>query len=89
MQVRLSTGGAPLVKAFNSDARESAALRGILRLSDGDAALSEVAEWIASENLSYDVSSVKLSTTFPRYVGDMPEYDWVLMRREQKGFRAE
>ena len=31
-------------------------------------ALSEVAEWIASENLSYDASSVKLSTTFPRYV---------------------
>ncbi|GHJ89599.1 hypothetical protein NliqN6_6001 [Naganishia liquefaciens] len=57
LQVRLSTGGAPLVKAFPSDAP-----------------LSEVAEWIASENLSYDVSSVKLSTTFPRKVfgpGDM------------------
>ncbi|KAJ9091290.1 hypothetical protein QFC21_007075 [Naganishia friedmannii] len=49
LQVRLSTGGQPLVKAFNSDAP-----------------LSEVAEWIASENLKYDASSVKMSTTFPR-----------------------
>ncbi|KAI5449779.1 hypothetical protein NCC49_004069 [Naganishia albida] len=49
LQVRLSTGGAPLVKSFKSDAP-----------------LSEVAEWIASEDLKYDAASVKLSTTFPR-----------------------
>lgn len=29
-------------------------------------ALSEVAEWIASEHLEYDVGTVQLSTTFPR-----------------------
>lgn len=31
-------------------------------------ALSIVAEFIASENLAYNADTVKLATTFPRYV---------------------
>lgn len=30
-------------------------------------ALIDVAEWVASENLSYDVSTVRFASTFPRY----------------------
>ncbi|KAJ9115989.1 hypothetical protein QFC22_005132 [Naganishia vaughanmartiniae] len=80
LQVRLSTGGQPLVKAFNSDAREFAVFLlparavtfvlgcALILVRSAPVALSEVAEWIASENLAYDASSVKMSTTFPRYV---------------------
>jgi hypothetical protein len=31
-------------------------------------ALSVVAEWIASEDLAYDVDTIKFSMTFPRWV---------------------
>ncbi|KAG7529174.1 hypothetical protein FFLO_05761 [Filobasidium floriforme] len=57
LQIRLSTGGAPLTKTLPSDSP-----------------LSAVAEFIASENLSFNADSVKLSMTFPRKTfgpGDM------------------
>ncbi|KAK4687826.1 UBX domain-containing protein 1/4, partial [Tremellales sp. Uapishka_1] len=49
LQVRLSTGGAPLTKTFPSEST-----------------LVDVAEWVASENLAFDVSTVKFASTFPR-----------------------
>ncbi|KAI9639116.1 ubiquitin-related domain-containing protein [Dioszegia hungarica] len=49
LQVRLSSGGAPLTKTFPSEST-----------------LVDVAEWIASENLAYNVDTVTFASTFPR-----------------------
>ncbi|KAL1411360.1 hypothetical protein Q8F55_002314 [Vanrija albida] len=49
LQIRLSVGGAPLIKTFPSDST-----------------LIDVAEFVASENISYSVDTINFATTFPR-----------------------
>ena len=59
----MSVGGAPLTKTFPSDNSMSLpSSRGLWLM----AALIDVAEWVASENLAYNVETVTFASTFPR-----------------------
>ncbi|KAL7425147.1 hypothetical protein Q5752_000835 [Cryptotrichosporon argae] len=49
LQIRLSVGGAPLIKTFPSDNT-----------------LVDVAEFVASQNLAYNVDALTFASTFPR-----------------------
>lgn len=72
LQIRLSTGGQPLVTTLSSDARTSRHLCCTMTrmFADGTMiiALREVAEFVASQNLSFNVDTVSFSQHFPRSV---------------------
>lgn len=63
LQVRTSKG--PITKTFPSESSEFTTLYPRWDRAD-DLALVDVAEWVCSEDITYDVGSVRFSSTFPR-----------------------